>query len=185
MTYFSDECWIQRTAYWSNIFGQLNKLHLKLHGKNLHIIHFRDNLQTFVSKLENWRRRTNLENYAVFEHLCTEIEASQAGIVENLKEEIDDHLQSLESEIQRYFPELSEQEAAVVRNPFHVSLRCWRPWWSARLIYRAVEWFHSSWSTPRNTFNVILLCHAALLSLRLVPFASTYLSKSRFSTLAN
>ena len=58
----------------------------------------------------------------MFKHLCTAIEASETGIVENLKEEIDDHLQSLEREIQRYFPELSEQETAVVRNPFHASL---------------------------------------------------------------
>ena len=43
--------------------------------------------------------------------------------MENLKGEIDDHHKSLESEIQRYFPELSEQEAAVVRNPFHLSLK--------------------------------------------------------------
>ena len=109
MIHFIDECWIQRTAYLSDNFGQLNKLNLKLQGKNLHIIHFRDNLQTFVSKHENWGRKTNLGNYAVFEHLCTAIEASETGIGENLNEEIYDHLQSRESEIQRYFPELSEQ----------------------------------------------------------------------------
>ena len=45
----------------------------------------------------------------MFEYQCTAIEA------------FDDHLQYLESEIQD-FPKLSEQEAAVVRNPFHVSL---------------------------------------------------------------
>jgi hypothetical protein len=75
-----------------DIFGQLNKLNLKLQGKDMHIIHFRDNLQTFVSKLGNWRRKANLGNFAMFEHLCTTAEASEAGIVENLKEEIGDHL---------------------------------------------------------------------------------------------
>ncbi|KAH0819600.1 hypothetical protein GEV33_003191 [Tenebrio molitor] len=119
---FNDEAWIQRVAYLSDIFGQLNKLNLKLQGKDMHIIHFRDNLQTFVSKLGNWRRKANLGNFAMFEHLCTTAEASEAGIVENLKEEIGDHLQFLETEMQRYFPELSEDEAAVVRNPFHASL---------------------------------------------------------------
>ena len=121
MIHFIDEGWIQRTTYLLDIFGQLNKLNLKLQGKNLHILHFRDNLQTFVSKLENWQPKTNLGNYAVFEYLCTAIEASETGIVENLKGEIDDNLQSLESEIKRYFSELSEKEAAVVRNPFHAS----------------------------------------------------------------
>ena len=45
-------------------------------------------------------------------------EASETGIVENLKVEIDDNLQSLASEIQHYIPELSELEGSVVRNPF-------------------------------------------------------------------
>ena len=73
MIHFIDGCWIQRTAYLWDIFGQLNKLNLKLQGKNLHIIHFRYNLQTFVSKLENWRRETNLGNNAVFDYLCTQL----------------------------------------------------------------------------------------------------------------
>ena len=76
--YFIDDCWIQRTAYLSDIFGQLNKSNLKLHGKNMHIIHFRDNLQTFFSKLEDWRRKTNLVNYVVFEHLCTAINCGES-----------------------------------------------------------------------------------------------------------
>jgi hypothetical protein len=63
----------------------------------MHIIHFRDNnLQAFVSKFGNWQRKANLENFAMFEHLCTTAEVSEAGIVENLKEEISDHLQFLE-----------------------------------------------------------------------------------------
>lgn len=48
-------------------------------------------------------------------------EESDTGIVDNLKG-ISNHLQTLEYEIQRYFPEFSEQDDALVRNPFHVSL---------------------------------------------------------------
>ena len=41
---------------------------------------------------------------------------------ESLRMSITQHLQSLENEIKRYFPELKENEAAVVRNPFSSAL---------------------------------------------------------------
>jgi hypothetical protein len=188
---FNDEAWIQRVAYLSDIFGQLNKLNLKLQGQDMHIIHFRDNLQTFVSKLGNWRRKANLGNFAMFEHLCTTAEASEAGIVENLKEEIGDHLQFLETEMQRYFPELSEDEAAVVRNPFHVSLdvadvpdEVQDEFLELRNDSTARDLFQEKtltefWCAMRRSYpNVALLAFRVL-----VPFASTYLCESGFSTL--
>ena len=76
-------------------------------------------------------------------------------------------------------------------HPFCVIECCLRPWWSAGWIYRAAEWFHSSWSTPGKNVNGILegilsnsYPNVALLLLWvLVPFASTYLCESGFSTL--
>jgi hypothetical protein len=157
----------------------------------MHIIHFRDNLQTFVSKLGNWRRKANLGNFAMFEHLCTTAEASEAGIVENLKEEIGDHLQFLETEMQRYFPELSEDEAAVVRNPFHASLdvadvpdEVQDEFLELRNDSTARDLFQEKtltefWCAMRRSYpNVALLAFRVL-----VPFASTYLCESGFSTL--
>ena len=41
---------------------------------------------------------------------------------EDLKKLIVAHLQSMEYEFQRYFPELEEQEAILVQNPFSASL---------------------------------------------------------------
>ena len=99
----------------------------------------------------------------MFEHQCAAIEASETGIMENLKEEID--LQSLESEIKRYFTELSEQEAAVVRNLFHVSLNV------ADVPDEVQEEFLELWneSTARDLLqeknvNGILVCHASFIS---------------------
>jgi hypothetical protein len=152
----------------------------------MHIIHFRDNnLQAFVSKFGNWQRKANLENFAMFEHLCTTAEVSEAGIVDNLKEEISDHLQFLEIEIQRYFPELSEDEAAVVRNPFHASLDVadvefleLRNDSTARDLFQE-KTLTEFWCAMRRSYpNVALLAFRVL-----VPFASTYLWESGFSNL--
>ena len=41
---------------------------------------------------------------------------------ELLKTSITQHLQSLETEFKRYFTELGEQEAVLVRNPFSTAL---------------------------------------------------------------
>ncbi|KAG8236589.1 hypothetical protein J437_LFUL016941, partial [Ladona fulva] len=114
MRYINDETWIQRVAYLSDILYQLNKLNLKVQGKETHIIYFKDNIQAFILKLQNWRRKVNLGNFAMFEHLSTETEKSETGIVDNLREEINNHLQAFEYEIQRYFPEFPEQEAALI-----------------------------------------------------------------------
>ncbi|CAG9821260.1 unnamed protein product [Phaedon cochleariae] len=58
MEHLNNPAWIQRVAYLSDIFGQLNKLNLKLQGNDLHLIYFKDNLsdnlQAFVSKIGNW-----------------------------------------------------------------------------------------------------------------------------------
>ncbi|KAG8239265.1 hypothetical protein J437_LFUL010655 [Ladona fulva] len=79
-----------RVAYLSDILDQLNKLNLKL----------QDNIQAFILKLQNWLLKVNLGNLAMFEHLSTETEESETGIVDNLREEINNHLRNLDSEIQ-------------------------------------------------------------------------------------
>jgi hypothetical protein len=54
----------------------------------------------------------------MFEKLCNVVESESVGIGVTLQKDIDEHLTTLRQEFQRYFPELTEGEAAVVRNPF-------------------------------------------------------------------
>lgn len=65
--------WIQRVAYLANILGQLNQLNLKLQGKETRNIHFRDNIQAFLLKLQNWRRKVDSSNFVMFENFCTKL----------------------------------------------------------------------------------------------------------------
>ncbi|KAG8238426.1 hypothetical protein J437_LFUL002883 [Ladona fulva] len=91
MRYFNDE--IQGAAYLSDILDQLNKLNLKLQGKETHIIYFKDNIQAFILKLQNWRLKVNLGNFAMFEHHSTKTEESETGIVDNDVSDIPDEVQ--------------------------------------------------------------------------------------------
>ena len=65
LVHFEDEAWNKRVAYLADIFDQLNKLNMKLQGRETHVLLFQDSLRAFVSKLQNWRRKTNLGNIAV------------------------------------------------------------------------------------------------------------------------
>ncbi|XP_031336641.1 zinc finger BED domain-containing protein 5-like [Photinus pyralis] len=105
--------------------------------------------------------------------------------------EIIEHLQSLENEMQRYFPELSEKEAALVRNPFHVSVDIadvpeeiqdefieMRNDSSARDLFQE-QTLTEFWCSMRRSYATV-----ATHSFRvLVPFVSTYLCESGVSTL--
>ena len=53
----------------------------------------------------------------MFENLSSAIKEDEE-LDERLKILITQHLQSLETEFKRYFPELKEKEAALIRNPF-------------------------------------------------------------------
>ena len=58
-------------SYMVDIFDQLNKLNLKMQGKNTIIIQFKDTLKAFMSKLDNWKRKISTNNVAMFEELSS------------------------------------------------------------------------------------------------------------------
>ena len=57
----------------------------------------------------------------MFEKFSSAVEKTEESD-ESLKISTVDHLQSLEIEFQRYFPELKQEEAVLMRNPFSISL---------------------------------------------------------------
>ena len=80
-------------------------------------------MKAFVSKLKNWQRKVHIGNIAMFDRLSSVSCIEETGEeFEDLKKLIVAHLQSMECKFQRYFPELEEQEAIFVQNPFSASL---------------------------------------------------------------
>ena len=78
---------------------------------------FLDSLRAFISKQQNWRRKTNLENIDMFEKLCGATDESQIQM-----DVITKHIQSLEMEVECFFPEQSQEHEALVRKPFCTEL---------------------------------------------------------------
>ena len=72
--WLNDEEWIVHLTYLVDVFEQLNKLNLLMQGRNTNIVKFVDALKAFMSKLENWKRKVNTKNVAMFEKLSSTID---------------------------------------------------------------------------------------------------------------
>lgn len=187
--FFNDPLWEPRLAYLTDIFDQLNKLNLKLQGKDTTVIHFVDTLRTFVAKIKNWNRKVSSGNFAMFEKFSEVAEGKEEEIESCLQNEIISHLQNLCQEFSRYFPDLEVIDLSLVRNPFNVEPDIipdsdqdeflemkfdsgMKEFFKEHSIQEF--WSQASISYPR----------VGKLGLKtLLPFASTYLCESGFSTL--
>ena len=189
--WLNDEEWIMRLAYLVDIFEQLNKLNLQMQGRNTNIIKFVDSLKAFMSKLENWKRKVNTKNVAMFEKLTSILDVCGEDKVlpQFAKNEILQHLTALENEFSRYFPELSDDELDLVRNPFKLSVEkvpdhCQDEFLELKTDSEVRDMFDEKSITEFWP----LLCDSypkvAEIAIRaLLPFVSTYLCESGFSTL--
>ena len=108
---------MSRLSHLVDIFDQLNRLKLKVQGKGTTIIDFIDALNAFVQKLENWTRKAEKENFAMFEALST---ATCDDMDDALSSEILVPLTSLRKEFLRYFPEILESDLKLMRKLFAV-----------------------------------------------------------------
>ena len=90
MMYYSwleDKEWILSLAYLHDVFEQLNKLNLRMQGKDTNIVIFVDVLRAFKSKLANWKRKVQLYNYTMFEKLNILLDERPEGMPNHIKKE--------------------------------------------------------------------------------------------------
>lgn len=176
--WLDDDEWIMRLAYLSDMFGQLNKLNLQMQGRNTNIIKFVDSLKAFIDKLGNWKRKVAVNNVSMFERLDM-ILTSNSDQVE------------LEKEFETYFPEVSNDEMDMVRNPFRFSVQQLPDAFqdqflelkndsSAKDMYEEKE-ISVFWSLIDQSYQKV----AELAIRTLLPFVSTYLCEAGFSMFFN
>ena len=192
MMYYSwmeDKEWILSLAYLHDIFEQLNKLNLRMQGKDTNIIIFVDVLRAFKSKLANWKRKVEMHNYTMFEKLDIILYERPEGMPDHIKNGILEHLSALESELERYFPETTDEDLDFVRNPFKYPVEkladdCQDKFLelindsTAQQEYEekllSQFWVAMKDSYPKTREKALHI---------LIPFVSTYLCESRFSSL--
>ncbi|MPC61813.1 Zinc finger BED domain-containing protein 5 [Portunus trituberculatus] len=77
-----------------------------------------DKVRSFTMKLELWEEKVKDGNLSMFEHLSEALDKSENTGELDAVQLVQSHLASLRMELQSYFPELSEMESKLIRNPF-------------------------------------------------------------------
>ena len=95
--HFSDESWLSKLAYLSNIFMSLNELNLTMQGRMADTFRLADKIAGFKAK--TWARRVNQGVFEMLDNLSSFSE-EPAG----LGELIHSHLTSLPAAFECYFP---------------------------------------------------------------------------------
>lgn len=115
------EEWELYLAYLVGIFHRINVLNKSLQGRQGTIIDAMDKLRAFLLKINLWLDQINDGNFSAFDELC-QLATTTAAHVENIARLAVQHLNALKEEVTRYFPELGESDAKMIRNPFLVDV---------------------------------------------------------------
>lgn len=103
--------WCSKLAYLADIFHELNLLNNSMQGRNENILSSTDKINAFQKKLTIWKKRIaagNLEMFpCVFKRNCQEIRLL-----------ILNHLDTLLTNLDKYFPSISVDQYDWIRNPF-------------------------------------------------------------------
>ena len=179
-------------AYLVDIFDRINSLNLSLQGKNKYIFDLNEKLNAFQMKLQNWKRKIENGNICMFEGLAELVEKKNIELDEGIKGIIIEHLTAMESEFSHYFPELDDIEFKLLRNPFIVSPQTIPDKndrtqdelielvndGSAKKVFEREE-LSTFWSLMKDSYPTL----TKIVLQKLLPFATTYLCESSFSTL--
>ena len=107
-------------AYMCDIFEQLKKFNLQTQGRNTNIINFVDALKALTSKLSNWKQKIRIQNCSVFEKLDILFDNRENKLAVQIGNGILKHLSTLESQFERYFPEITTDELDFVKKSFYI-----------------------------------------------------------------
>jgi len=141
-------------------------------------------ISSFVEKIGLWQQRLSEDNFDNFVtlskyDLCAKL---------TIKNVILEHLVILQNEFRRYFPEMQVSETRFIRQPFNCTLNeipaeLQEEWIDLKNDYGAQDLFigdlNNFWVSMMKSYP--RLSKAALI--KLIPFASTYLSETAFSAL--
>ena len=116
-----DKEWVIRLSYLDDIFTRLNLLIKSLQGRFTTVVDFIDKIRAFIMKLDLWEGKARDGNLDIFENLTAAV-GSEKLDAENIRL-VKAHLSCLREEFQSYFPDLSEMNVTLIRNPFIVEVR--------------------------------------------------------------
>ena len=185
---FSDATWIRKLAYMSDIFQHLNVLNQGMQGRDTNTLQVQEKVCAFSKKIALWSDKLQEGVTEMFPLLHQELlSCDELGSISPL---IQSHLDHLKGYLKKYFPDLDSTHLNWVRNPFAPGVGSSLDIKSQeqliemansgdlKLNFEALPlstyWLHVRKEYP-SLADRALKC--------LLPFATTYLCESGFSTL--
>lgn len=195
--YFKKKDFICKLAYLADIFNHMNDICLSIQGPDTTIMDATEKLQAFLLKMSLWKIRIQNGIYANFQMLDEVLfengSRQDSLLLNNLKNEICEHLEVLQVSFEKYFNSdgINIKDELWIRNPFLCDIDCIDDMNLAKdeLIDLKTKSllkmdFDSKtlgefWSSLREAYP--LLVKRAMAAI--IPFATVYLCEAGFSTL--
>ena len=173
---------------------KLNQLNLSLQGENNNIFTLKSKIEAFIKKLNIWIQKAQNDSFEMFKSTDDFLASNgvETGVIKPI---ITSHLINLMKNFQQYFlPELDNAKLDWIQNPFivsnqiieHLSLNAQEEFAelssdSKLKLDFAVKKLTTFWFSLKVQYPVL----ADLAKGVLLPFVSTYLCESAFSTLTS
>ncbi|XP_043923363.1 zinc finger BED domain-containing protein 5-like [Protopterus annectens] len=109
--------WLQALAYLSDIFQIVNKLNLALQNSSVTIFNVSDKIESMIKKIDFWRSCLENGQPELFKTLHNFLSENKLNLSWEIRKKINEHLNGLKLDFQKYFPEL-EEEIYWISNPF-------------------------------------------------------------------
>ncbi|KAI6648289.1 hypothetical protein LOD99_12098 [Oopsacas minuta] len=190
---FNDNSWLLTLSSLADIFKKLNILNLSLQGRESYIMDFVEKLTAFQSILDLWIRKIEDGRMGMFSRVTNLIEIHDYRLPEELRDAIILHLKAMNDDFTRYFPEIRKSDYNLVRNPFMQKVEdCITDVQDdaleefinliddsgAKVVFSTMS-VPQFWCSMLHTYPLI----SQIAIKALLPFPSTYLSETGFSSL--
>lgn len=189
---FVEEKWLCLAYFLADIFGRLNELNMSMQGKNTNMIMLSKKIKAFNNKIDVWTERLQNKNVEMFASLHDYVVENNISIQPEIITLISEHISQLRCLFDKYFPNLnSNAQIEWISLPFaadkdiaHIPIVAAEELSEIRADVTLEEEFKMKdityfWCNRYQEFPQI----TKLALDALIPFASTYLCETAFSTL--
>ncbi|XP_068200641.1 zinc finger BED domain-containing protein 5-like [Palaemon carinicauda] len=119
----SDKNWITKMAYRNYIFSRNNAVNRSLQSYWATMIDFVDKLQAFQMKLKLWQEKVTAGWYEAYENMSHSLSVLCKDDVNEVSGLIHKHLISPSQELENLFPDITDLDWYLLRNPLKVDLK--------------------------------------------------------------
>ena len=190
-SFYSNEDHLAKLAYLADVYDNLNVLKTSMQGVKPTVFELSGKIEGFKKKVSMWARKVEERNIQMF-HLLSEYIEDKPEV--NILAEVSDHLKLLLSKLHHYFPEDLRKGYLWVLNPFsnsseedvdlpldtHMQLLQLSEDSSMKSLFNMNE-LPEFWLYAKAEYPALALCALKFL----VPFRTTYLCESGFSSVTD